>query len=242
MMTNPRIGLRISLFVGAAAALWLFGLWPFSDQVWAAFGMVMHAITFVAIFLLLSSAPVALLFRQLAAVRADLLAGRNVIARWRVEPSLFEAHGKKELARDEDEKRFALFFILALIAASFGAIALFDPRAASGMAAIGTGVCVIILAAWWLGGRATRERFKLRSGEVIVGERGLLVNDVLHVWGTYLSWLSRVEIEKGPPPALLVTYAYLARHGSQPATVSLPLTEDQMELAHLIQSRLRPLC
>jgi hypothetical protein len=239
MMTDPRVGLRISLFVGAAAALWLVSLWPFSDAVWAAFGMGMHAITFVAIFLLVASAPVALLFQQLAAVRADLLAGRNVIARWRVEPALFETHSKKELARDEDEKRSALFLILGLIIASFGAISLFDPRAAGGMAAIGTGVCVIILAAYWLGGRAARERFELRTGEIIVGERGLVINGVLHVWGTYASWLSRVEIETGPPPALLVTYAYFARHGAQPATVSLPFTEDQMELAHLVQSRLQ---
>jgi hypothetical protein len=241
MMTDPRIGLRIAQFIGAAAALWLLGLWFFSDALWVILREGMHAITLVAIFLLLSSAPVAWLFGRLASVRADLFAGRGVIARWRVESLTFKARARQDYTREASEKRALLFFILFLIAASFGGIALFDPRAAKGMAIIGTGVCLVIVAAFFLGNWASRERFEFRSGEVVVGERGLLINDVLHVWGTPFSWLACVKIEEGESPVLLVTYAYVARHGAQMTTVSLPLSLDQIELAHRVQKRLQPL-
>jgi hypothetical protein len=241
MMTDPRIGLRIAQFIGALAALWLLGLWLFSDALWAALREGMHAITLISIFLLLTSAPVAWLFGRLASVRADLLAGRSVIARWRVKAPAFNRRADEELSRDASEKRGVLFLILFLIAVCFGGIALFDPRAARGMAAIGAGVCLLIVAAFFLGNWASRERLEYRSGEVVLGERGLLFNDVLHVWGTPFSWLEGVEIEEGESPALIVTYAYMARHGAQTTRVALPFSKDRIELAQLAQKKLQSL-
>lgn len=231
MLSDPRIWLGISLGIGAATALWLIAQVFASELLWSTLGYSMHAVTLLSIFLLTLSGPVAFLFYQYAVVRADLLAGRDVIARWHVDPTLFSAFGKAEISRDLNEKRSALFLILAMLVFVFGAFALFDPKAAFGMFAFGGIAVLAILIAFWLGNRATRKRMHLRSGEVIVGKRGLLVNDVLHVWGSFLSRFSGAVLNQGAHPTLTITYLVLARYGPQQVTVALPFSPLQLNQA-----------
>ena len=238
MLSDPRIGFGISLGIAAVSALWLIGLTVDSDVLWSKLGYTMHAITLLAIFLLAASGPVTFLFHQYAAVRADLLAGHNVIARWHVDPKLFPAFSTAEASRDLGEKRSALNLILIFMFLIFGAFALFDPEAAGGMFAIGGIAALAILIAFWLGNGVARKHAQLRSGAIIVGKRGLLANDVLHVWGTFLSWLTEVSLHPGPHPALTISYSFLARYGPQLVTVTLPFSADQLDLALEVKRQL----
>jgi hypothetical protein len=238
MLSDPRIGFGAALAVAAVSALWLMGQALDSELLWPTLGYAMHAVTLLAIFLLVVSGPAAFLFYQYAAVRADLLAGRDVIAHWQVDPKMFRTFGKAEAARDLAEKRSALYLILVFMVVIFGGFALFDPAAAGGMFAIGGGVALAILLAFWLGNRVARKHAQLRSGEIVVGRRGLLVNDVLHVWGTFLSWLSDVSLHRGPHPALAISYAFVARYGPQQVTVTLPFSSDQLNLALEVERQL----
>lgn len=238
MLSNPRIGFGGSLGIGAAAVLWLIAQAVASDLLWSSFGTTMHAITLLAIFLLLLSGPVAFLFHQYATVRADLRAGRNVIARWHVEPKLFVAFSKAELSRDLGEKRSALILILIAIAIAFGAFASFDPEAAGGMLTMGAIVGSAMIIAFWLGNRTIRKHLQIRSGDIIVGTRGLLVNDVLHVWGNYLSWLSGVTLKQGTHPSLTITYSFLGRYGPQQVAVTLPFSPAELNLALQVKQKL----
>jgi hypothetical protein len=174
-------------------------------------------------------------------VKADLLADRNVVARWTVDPVAFKAVSKTAEARDLAEKRGALYLILLVVAIAFGAFALFDPEVAPYMLATAAIVIAAVTVAFWFGNRVQRSHLELRSGEVVVGTEGLLVNDVLHVWRTPLSWLAGVAVEKAPHPCLTITYAYLTRVGAQFQSVMLPLPGGREEqIASKVERALAP--
>lgn len=96
------------------------------------------------------------------------------------------------------------------------------------MLGIGAGVGLIMVLAYLLGQNATAEHLKFRTGDIIVGERGLLRDGVLHAWDMPLSWLSDSRLESD---ILVVTYAYYSRSGPQYVTVLLPLSEEARDVA-----------
>jgi hypothetical protein len=236
--SDPRIGLIVSLVAATAGVFWLLAQWLFADTLFAALSYGMHAITLVTILLVAAAPAVALLFWLYATVKGDLLVGRKVVARWQVDAARFRAVGKTADARDRAEKRGALYMILVLIVLAFGAIALFDLEAAPAMLVAAAILAAVIALAYWLGERARRSHLEFRSRDVIVGSDGLLVNDVLHVWATPLSWLAGVEIESKPYPAAAITYAYWTNVGPQFQTVILPLPADRPDLGPLVQNAL----
>lgn len=221
MLADPRKGLWVALAIVAAALAWLAAL-PFAgDAIFARLGMGMHPITFLAIFAALAGAAAAWVFARFARVRSDLLAGRDVIARWRVGESALAAAAPEALAADEADKRGALLMILAFMALIFGAFALADPQAAPFMLSIGAVVAAVVGLAFLLGRRAARDLWRWRGGEAIVGRRGLIFNGALHVWAVPLTRLVGAQVA-GEPPALVVAYRYLGRAGAQTVTVTLP--------------------
>lgn len=231
MLSDPRIGLVGSLVAAGLGVLWFIALGLAGDEIWESLGYVQHAITYFAILLTAAGLAVSLLFRAYVRVKADLLAGRDVLARWSVDPKEFAAFGPRADARDHAEKRSALIFILVLLALAFGGFAIFDIEAAPMMLSIGVGVALLVILAYLWSNRIRRKHLTFRTGEVIVGRRGLLVNDVLHVWGVFLSWLSAASLEKGKHPVLTITYGYLARYGPQYINVSVPVPRDCIALA-----------
>jgi len=239
MRSDPRIGLTVSLLISAAAAVWLLGQWIASEALWAILGDTSHAITFLAIFAVVACPFVALLFYRYASVKADLLAGRNVIARWKVDPAGFTSFSAVAEARDRAEKRGALYLMFFFIALIFGAIALLDREAAAAMLTAGAALALLVTIAFWLSNRVRKSHLQMRSGEIVVGTQGLLVNDVLHVWSAFLSWLVDAEVEKGPPPILTITYVVWGQYGPQFVGVMLPIAPGHMDLALAVEARLR---
>jgi hypothetical protein len=243
MQSDPRTGLAVSLLILAATILWLIAQWLASDWLWGALyprlGYATHAITLLSIFAVVTCPFVALLFYRYAKVKADLLAGRNVIARWAVDPATFKKFSPVAEARDRAEKRGALYLIAIFVVVIFGAVALMDPEVAPLMLVAGVALMTVVTIAFWFGNRIRKSHLQMRSGEIIVGTDGLLVNDVLHVWSVPLSWLADVEMEKGPPPILTITYAFWGRYGPQFVGVMLPIGPGQMELAVSVKERLQ---
>jgi len=228
----------VSVLIGAGAIVWLLGQWLFAAELWTNLGDATHAVTFLAMFAVVACPFVALLFYRYARVKADLLAGRNVIAQWKVDPASFKSFSAVAEARDRAEKRGALFLIFFFIAIIFGAIAMLDREAAPAMLMAGAGMGAVTAIAFWLSNRVRKSHLELRSGEIIVGTQGLLVNDVLHVWSGFLSWLVDVGLEKGPPRILTITYAFWGRYGPQFVSVMLPVPPDQIDLAVKVKERL----
>lgn len=238
MLSDPRIGLAASLIVAVLSAGWLAAQWLMSDALFEALGYAEHAITFLAIFLLLCGIAVALLFARLVRVKADLLAGRNVIARWSVDPQSFRVFAVVAEKREREEKRGALFLVLFFVVVIFGAFALFDLEAAPFMLSIAAAVAVAVVLAFLFGNRVRRKQLEPRSGEIIVGTDGVLVNGVLHVWHAFLTWLRGASLEPGPPAILTIAYAFLARYGMQEVAVMLPVPADAAPQAERAEQQL----
>lgn len=244
MLFDPRRGLAVSLVALALCLVWFLALAVADDVVWAHLGMGMHPITFLAIVVALSALVSAAFFRRMTTVRAELLAGDRVLATWRVDPATFAAFAPEAVAEALRDKRQVLWIIWSFVAVIFGAFALLDPDAAPTMLTIGAGLAATVGLAFLLGGRAMRRQWTWRDGEVIVGERGLLFNGVLHVWGLPLTRLTTVERIRDPG-SLVVGYAWVARTGVQSTSVTLPIVRDaQVEadhafigLRHLLEGR-----
>jgi hypothetical protein len=233
----------MSPLICAAAGLWLLGqlfageaLW---ETLWPVLGYGTHAITLLSIFAVVTCPFVALLFYRYARVKADLVAGRNVIARWTVDRASFKKFSPVAEARDLAEKRGALYLIFFFVFVIFGAVALMDPEVALPILAAAVALALIVTMAFWFGNRIRKRHLQMRSGEIIVGTDGLLVNDVLHVWSAFLSWLVGADVEKGPPPILTITYGFWGRYGPQFVGVMLPIGPGQMDLALAVKERLQ---
>ncbi len=238
MKSDPRIGMMVSLAIAAAALLWFIAIAFAGEDIQDALGDLAHVITFVSIILLLAGLAVALLFRRYWRVKSDLLAGRNVIARWVVDPESFKSFAVVADSRDRADKRGALMLMFFFIAVIFGGFILFDPEVAVPMLAVAGALALVLTGAYLWSNRIRRKQLEPTSREVIVGNDGLLVNDVLHVWGVFMSWLAGVELERGQRPILTITYAYLARFGPQYITVPLPVPPGEIERAEEVERSL----
>ncbi len=216
--------------------------WSAADALYKALGSGSFVISFLALIVLLTAAFTTLLFRRYARVKADLLADRDVIARWSVDPATFKQVATVAEASERSGKKTMLLITWGFIIAIFGFFALMDADVAPIMVAVGAALGLVVTVAFWLSNRARKSHLEMRSGAVIVGPRGVLNNDVLHVWGPPLSWLSDVKLEEGPPPApsaLTITYANAGRAGAQYVDVVLPVPPAALDAAREVERRFR---
>ncbi len=240
MRFDPLRGLFASLFIVAASLVWVAAL-QFGDAVlFERLGYTMHAITLLAIFAFVAGLAVAGLFLRFHHVRAELLAGRRVVGQWRVDAATFAAFAPKALDADRRDKRQALAVVGFFIVVIFGGFALFDREAAPAMLGFAGATLALMVAAYALGQRAMARQLEYRDGEVIVGERGLLFNDVLHMWGAPLSWLTGARLSRDGR-ALQVDYAFLSRLGAQGVCVLVPVPPDARGQAEAAAERLQML-
>lgn len=224
--------------LAGASGLWLIAQGLFGDSLFERIGYTLYAGDLIAILVLVAGLAVALLFARYQHVKSDLLAGRNVIAHWQADPKSFEAFAAVADARQGKDALGMLLVVFFFVIVIFGAFALFDPDAAPFMLAVAGGLMAVLVVAYLLGSRGRKKQLEPRSREVIVGKDGLLVNDVLHVWRTPLSWFSGVSIEGGSPALMTVTYAFLARYGVQFVDVMVPVPADAMPLAKKVEQTL----
>ena len=230
MLFNPRNGYIASAVTAAAAGLWLLAAMLFGDDIYQRMGSAMHALTLLSIFVCLAALAVAFLFRKMSRVRADLLSGRDVIAKWHVGETAWHQFAQEEHATDGDEKRSVLALIIFFAALSCGGLALANPNDAGLLALIAAGISAVMGFAYFMGRRVVWSQLDYRSGDIIVGRQGLMRDGVLHVWDLGLSWLEAPHIEEKPVPVLTVSYAYWARYGPQGVNVRLPFERSELSL------------
>jgi hypothetical protein len=238
MRSDPRVGMTVSLGLAGIGALWLLAQVVASDALFDALGTGVHAITMLSIFALLAGGAVALLFRSYGRVKADLLAGRNVLARWTVDPATFKTVGAAAEERERGEKRGALYLIFFFVAVIFGGFVLYDPASAPFLLSVAALLVAAVSIAFWLGNRTRRQHLEFQSDDIIVGKEGLLVNGVLHVWSAAMASLSGAKFSAGPPASVTVHYSYPTRAGMQYVTVALPVPPEQVELARTLVEQL----
>lgn len=230
MLSDPRIGKIVSLLVVASAVGWFVALEVAADALYARLDMSMHAITFLAIFLVLAGLATAALFSRYATVRSDLLAGRDVVAAWTVDRACKAAAMPAVLDEDRRDKRQVLLLIWGFVVVVFGAFALVDPEAAPGMIAVAVVVMAATGVAFLSSGRIARRQAEFRGGAVIVGRRGLLFDGVLHVWSLPIGRLMGAVYDE-PAGLFRLAYGWITRAGWQTVTVAIPVPPAAAEIA-----------
>ena len=230
MSSDPRRGLFAALAVMAFCLAWLVAAAFHEAPLREALGMNRHAVTFFVIVALVFAAAAAFVFARFAAVRAELLAGRRVLGRWCVDPRTWDTVARETLATDDREKRYALAIVLLLLVVVFAGFGVADPEAALGMMIVALVVAVAVVVAFLVDRRVRRSQARFRDGTVIVGERGLMSNGVLHVWALPANRLRGAEL-RPRPPALIVAYAWFGRSGWQEASVDLPVPSEASQIA-----------
>ena len=234
MRSDPRIGYWISLGIAGLSGLWLFALWPFSEDMEAFFGMAVHAITFLAIFLLLTGLAVSLLFSGYVRIKSDLAAGRNVLARWHVDRGTWRQFAGPADAMNRSEKTSLLLMLYAFIAVICGGLALAIPKDWHIFGWIALGMAAVVTVAFLLGNRVYERQLVYRTGEIIIGRDGMSVDGVLHVWGNWLSWLEGAEVIERPVKMLIVAYSFWTRYGWQTVTARAPIIAGDIEQMHAL--------
>jgi hypothetical protein len=240
MRFDPLRGALVSLLVVAASLVWFLAIRFDGEALFRRLGYAMHAATLLAIFAAIAGLAVAGLFLRFHHVRAELLAGRRVVARWRVDEKTFRAFAPVALDSDRQEKRQALMAVAFFVVAIFGAFALFDHETAVPMLSMAGGVILVMALAFVLGQRVMAAQLVYRGGEAIVGERGLLFNGVLHVWGAPLSWLTGAAVSRDGR-VLEIGYAYLSRLGPQYVATLVPIPSEAGSEAQAAAARLQAL-
>lgn len=230
MSSDPRRGLYAALFVMAVSVAWFVVSAVKEAALRDALGTDRHAITFAAVTLLVFAAGAAFVFARFAAVRDELLAGRRVLGRWRVDVETWTAVASKVRAADDREKRSALAVVLLALFVVFGLFALADPSSATGMIVAALLIAAAVVVARLIGRRVEEIHWRHRDGEVIVGERGVLSNGVLHVWDLPLNRLRGAALG-ARPPTLTIAYAWFGRYGWQEAAVDLPVPPEAAGVA-----------
>jgi hypothetical protein len=222
MRSDPRRAMWVALVIAMAVGLWFVALAVAGDALWAHFGMTMHAITFLGLFAEIVALVAAAVFSRWATVRRDLLAGRDVVGRWTIDPATFAAVMPGVVAADRRDKWQALLTIWGFLAVIFGAFALYDPSVAVPMLATAAVVAAVTGAAYLLSARRSALQAVPHDGRVVIGRRGLLVDGELHVWAIPIGGLETVALSAGER-RLDVVYGWVSRVGWQSVGVSIPV-------------------
>lgn len=240
MRFDPLRGVFASLLIAGFGLVWLVAIQFEGDALFRRLGYAVHAATLLAILALVAGIAVGGLFLRFHHVRMELLEGRRVVARWRVDETRFKAFVPRALDADRRDKQQALAVVAFFIVVIFGAFALFDNEAAVAMLLMAAVILILMVLAYLLGQRAMAAQLVYRGGEAIVGERGLLFNGVLHVWGAPLSWLTGARLSRDGR-SLEVGYAYLSRLGAQNVSTLLPVPPESRAAAEAAAERLQSL-
>jgi hypothetical protein len=241
MRSDPRIGYWVSLAIAGLSGLWLLSLYGFSDELYERLGSNMHAITFLAIFLLLTGWLVSRLFASFVRIRSELHGGRGVLGRWHVDRATWHKFAGPAETMERKDKLALLGLLYFFIALVCGGLALSVPRDAHIFGYIALGMAVLVTGAFLLGTHIYASQLQYRTGEIIVGRRGVSVDGVLHAWDNWLSWPEGAEVIERPVPMLVVGYGYWTRYGPQHVSVRMPVMAGDLAMAREVKAKVNAL-
>lgn len=183
------------------------------------------ALSFIGIFISISSVVVALVFGSRAKKLDKLISGENVLASWQLgtkEKSEFVA----TMYRNEKTKNRALFVITTfLVVIIFGAFILLIDEGASGMLVVML-MLITVLALFAFGMPAYYKAKNLKGdGLVLIGKNYAYVNGFFHNWDFPLSGMQEVKTVETPFRGIFIQYYYYDRTLKHTEELLIPAPE-----------------
>jgi membrane protein YdbS with pleckstrin-like domain len=191
------------------------------------------AISFVSVFLVISSLIVILIYRSRAKQLDSILAGDERIAVWKYSPEEWERFTTIDFEEEKKAKNF-LFKLVSVICVIVGIllwIAVEDVL----IMFISLGIIPVVAIPAFLAPRMRYKKLKNSEGKALISEKGVIVGKMFHLWvklGARLDQVVLVTDEQ--PPILEFHYSMPTRTGRQQEVARVPVPYGQMEEAEQI--------
>jgi hypothetical protein len=181
---------------------------------------------------------------------ADMLKGKNVLARWSCAPDEWQRFTTWAYATEKAQKRVLLWVLTAVILGAGGGFCLLmQDEAALWVLLFLSGIVIltwlIVLMHRWLSCR----RDSRGPGEVVVGPSALYIDGSVHSWSMAGSRIESAQFATKPFPMLEIIYSYILKPGHffylfrQRTTVHIPVPKerqgDAAAIAETLMSRKR---
>lgn len=180
---------------------------PFvAEDALAPLGNGRFALAFVGAIMGLSAFICTFLFRSRNRLQRELLAGRELLAKWTYTDTEWRAYAGEETRAQSSTMNRLLWFTAIFMAAVTGVYVLRDGKAG---VFVGASLLVAFVLAW-LAARATLKSSAVARGgpspEVRIGRDGLLIGGELHVWRGWGNVLNSCALNDGPTLQLVINY------------------------------------
>ena len=185
-----------------------------------------YAVTFLSLFVCLSAAVVAYMFRSRSRKLDKLISGESQIAGWvldETEKKMYADH----LFAGKKTKNSALFITTSLLLALvFGVFIIFMSEGRLFMFLFLLGIVALI--AGFAFGMPYYYRYKNLKGDgnILIGRKYAYVNGFFHNWDFPLSGLDKVEIMNEPFRGLRLRYYYYTRTLRNEEVIEIPASQN----------------
>jgi len=232
MSTGERVSWFFTLLGAALVAA------PFvSEDYQRKLGDGAFALMFVGAVVSLTAFIVVFLYRSRNRHRRDLVAGRDLLARWTYTAAEWHAFAPGETRRLAADKGLLLKIMGGIMLVAIVIMALFDRGVAVFLGGILVGTWLLC---WAIVRVQIRRQSKLEQApppEVRISAHALLLGDQLHLWSGWGNRLERCDLDPNPPSQIAITYSTPGGRGRRPTqTVCVPIpTGREAEAAALVQ-------
>jgi hypothetical protein len=191
------------------------------------------AISFISVFLVISSVIVILIYRSRAKQLDSILAGEGRIAVWKYSPEEWERFTAIDFEEEKKAKNF-LFKLVSVICVIVGIILWIVIQ---DVLIMFISLCIIPVVAIpaFLAPRMRYKKLKNSEGKALISEKGVIVGKMFHLWiklGARLDQVVLVTDEQ--PPILEFHYSMPTRNGRQEEVARVPVPYGKREEAEQI--------
>jgi hypothetical protein len=232
MSTGERVSWFFTLLGAALVAA------PFvSEDYQRKLGNGAFALMFVGGVVSLTAFIVVFLYRSRNRHRRNLVAGRDLLARWTYTAAEWHAFAPGETRRLASSKGTLLKIMGAIMLIAVVVMAFLNRGATVILGCILFGTWLLC---WAIVRVQVRRQSKLAQApppEVRISAHALLLGDQLHVWSGWGNRLEKCDLDKNEPPQIAITYSTPGGRGSRPTqTVCVPIPAGrEAEAAALVQ-------
>jgi Flp pilus assembly protein TadB len=231
MSTGERVSWFFSLLGAALVAA------PFvSEDYQDALGDGAFALMFVGGIMGLTAFIMVFLFRSRNRHRRNLIAGRDLLARWIYTADEWRAFAPGETRRLASDKGMLLKITAGMMLVATVVMVLINRRAAIFVGGVLGGTWLLC---WAIVRAQVRRQRKLEQApppEIRISAHALLIGDQLHAWSGFGNRLEQCVLHENAPPKIAITYSTPGRHSRPTETVCVPIPAGRAaEAAALVQ-------
>jgi len=184
------------------------------------------ALSFISMWLFISSLVIAWMFRGREEKLQSLISGKSLLANWELDIDMKKQYVDYSFAQ-EKEKNFAIFTVISIMfILIFGIFILVIDDGKLFM--FGAMISFILFIALFAFGMPHYYRYSNLKGDgkVLIGKKYAYINGYFHNWDFPLSGLSNVKIMKKPFNGIRIVYYYTDRSLKHSEELFIPANEN----------------